>query len=121
MRGREEGTSVRFVFRRLFHPLCRLVIQTSFLVLKVVNQATGNQPHCVLNFKKVFLYSSFIFVFYKRINPLRPKIKELASITCSSFSAVDFDSTDHIPAAVGFLLLLLKCCLNLFVSKSLNR
>ena len=50
VRGREEGTSARFVFRRLFRPLCWLVIQTSFLVLKVVNQATGNQPHCVLNF-----------------------------------------------------------------------
>ena len=50
VRGREEGTSARFVFRRLLRSLCQLVIQTSFLVLKVVNQATGNQPHCVLNF-----------------------------------------------------------------------
>ena len=66
-------------------------------------------------------FSSLIFVFCKRINPLRPKIKELASITCSSFSAVDFHSTDHIAAAVSFLSLLLKCCLNLFVSKSFNR
>ena len=49
-------------------------------------------------------FSSLIFVFCKRINPLRPKLKELASITCSSFSAVDFHSTGHILAAVGF------CC-----------
>ena len=47
-------------------------------------------------------FSSLIFVFCKRINPLRPKIKELASITCSSFSAVDFHSTDHIPALSVF-------------------
>ena len=44
-----------------------------------------------------YTFHCFTFVFCKRINPLRPKIKELASITCSSFSAVDFHSTDHIP------------------------
>ena len=37
--------------------------------------------NCELNFKKLCLYLSFIFVFCKRINPLLPKMKDLASIT----------------------------------------
>ena len=47
-------------------------------------------------------------------------MKEVASITRFTFSAVDFHSTGHILAAVGFCCYLLKCCLNLFVSKSLT-
>ena len=49
-----------------------------------------------------FSGSSFIFVFCKRINPLPAKMKELASITRSTFSADDFQSTDQILATVGF-------------------
>ena len=64
--------------------------------VKSCNQATGDKPHCLLNLKKICLYSSFIFVFCERINPLPPKMKELASITRSTFSAVDFHSTDQI-------------------------
>ena len=79
-KGREEGTPVRFVFKRSFGLFFRLVIRTQFPVLKVVNQVTGDKPHCELNFKKLCLYSSFIFVFCKRINPLLPKMKDLASI-----------------------------------------
>ena len=45
-------------------------------------------------------------------------MKNLPSITRSTFSAVDFHSTDYILAAVGFLLLLLKCYLNLFLVKA---
>ena len=70
--------------------------------------------------KKICLYSSFIFVFCKRINPLPPKMKELASITRSTFSAVDFSLNRSYTSCCRFLLLLLKCCLNLFVSKSFN-
>ena len=66
-RGREEGTRVRFVFKWSFRPLCRLVIQKCFQVLKVFNQATGDKPHCLLNLTKICLYPSFSFVFCKRI------------------------------------------------------
>ena len=101
-KGREEGTPVRFVFKRSFGLFFRLVIRTQFPVLKVVNQVTGDKPQCELNLKKLFLYSSFIFVFYKRICPLLPKMKDLASTTRFTFSAVDFNL--NILAAVGF------CC-----------
>ena len=54
----------------------------------------------------ICLYSSFIFVFFKRIPvyPLPPEMKELVTITRSTFSAIDFHSADNILAAVGF------CC-----------
>ena len=56
--------------------------------------------------EKVCLYSSFIFVFCKPHKSLTPKMKKkkkkLASITRSTFSAVDFHSRDRILAAVGF-------------------
>ena len=80
-KGREEGTPERFVFKKSFGLFFRLVMRTQFPMLKVVNQVTGDKPHCELNFKKLCLYSSFIFVFCKRIYPLLPKMKDLASIT----------------------------------------
>ena len=46
------------------------------------------------------LYSSFLET--NNFISLPPKMKEMASITRSTFSAVDFHSTDHILAAVGF-------------------
>ena len=61
---------MRFVFKGSFRPLCRLVIRTWFPVLKVVNQATGVKPDCLLNLTKICMYPSFLFVFCKRISPL---------------------------------------------------
>ena len=77
-RGREEGTLVRLVFQRSFRPLCRLTIQPQVSVLKVVNQATGDSPHCLLNyvFKKYVCIEKKIFYicsFCKRIYPLTLK------------------------------------------------
>ena len=71
-------------------------------MLSIKQRATNRTVYWIN--KNICLYSSLIFVFCKRIYPLPPKMKELASITRSTFSAVDFHSTDHILAAVGF------CC-----------
>ena len=66
-RGREKGTPVRFVFKRSFRPLCRLVIRMQFPVLKVVNQATGDKTHCLLK-KYACIHLLYLFS-ANRINP----------------------------------------------------
>ena len=47
-------------------------------------------------------------------------MKELASITLSTFSAIKFSLNKSYTSCCQFLLLLMKCCLNLFVSRNFN-
>ena len=98
---------MRFGFKRSFPPTLSASNPNVVSGGKSCQSSNRRQTALFTELKEyICLYSSFIFVFCKRIYPLPPKMKELASITRSTFSAVDFSphSTDHILAAVGF------CC-----------
>ena len=99
------GNACEICFQKVIPPTLSASNPNVVSGVKSCQSSNGRQTALFTELKKyICLYSSFIFVFCKRIYPLPPKMKELASITRSTFSAVDFHSTDHILAAVGF------CC-----------
>ena len=104
-RGRKTG---EICFQKVIPPSLSASNPNVVSGVKSCQSTNGGRQTAMFNTelkKYICLYSSFIFVFCKRIYAFKtPKMKELASITRSTFSAVDFHPTDHIIAAVGF------CC-----------
>ena len=102
MEKRERGgNACEICFQKVIPPT--LSASNPNVVSGVKSCQSSNWQQTALFTELTKIYAC-IFVFCKRIYPLPPKMKELASITRSTFSAVDFHSTDHILAAVGF------CC-----------
>ena len=105
-RERERGgNDCKICFQKVIPPTLSVRILNVVFIVKSCQSRNGRQSALLTEFElKNNVYSSFLFVFCKRIYPLLRKMKEVASITRFTFSAVDFHSTGHILAAVGF------CC-----------
>ena len=101
-RGR-GGNAWKICFQKVIPPTLSASNPNAVSGIKSCQSSNGRKTTLFTEFKKKYecIHLSYFFSANEYI-PYLQKWKKLASITRSTFSAVDFHSTDHILAAVGF-------------------
>ena len=118
-RGREEGTPVRFVFRRSFRPLCRSNLNLVFGV-KSCQSSNGWQTALFTEFWKNMPVFTFYICFLQANISLTSKNERTGKHLKLVPLPLPLIFT-QLRSCCRVLLSLLKCCLNLFVSEKLQR